>query len=74
MDALDSGDESDDESMYMEMLEYIRGCIQSHLSINRIEARYKIGDCIKQNQLEWKGALKYTQNTSKGLHKVFKNL
>ena len=25
-------------------------------------------------QSEWKGALKATQNTGKGLHKVFKNV
>ena len=70
--ALDSGDESDDEPMSTEMLEDICDGIQYHLNINRREARYKIRDCIKQIQLEWKGGLKTTQNMSKGLHKVFK--
>ena len=36
------------------------------------EARYKIHNRNKQRQLEWKGALKTTQNMGKGLHKVFK--
>ena len=45
---------------------------QSHTSVNRIEAHYKIRDRMKQGQAEWKGALLYTQNMGKGLHKVFK--
>ena len=32
---MDSGDESDDEHMYKEMLKDIRDGINSHLSINR---------------------------------------
>ena len=39
--------------------------------MNRREARYKIRDCIRQRQSEWKGALKDTQSMGKGLHKVF---
>ena len=39
MDAMDSGDESEDESMYTEMLEEFRDVSQSHLSIHRREAR-----------------------------------
>ena len=48
MGAMDSGDESDDDYMSMEMLEYIRDGIQSHLNFNRREARYKIRYRIKQ--------------------------
>ena len=72
--ALDSGDESDDEPMSMEMLEDICERSQSHLNVNRIKARYKIYDIIKQIQLELKGALKDTRGTDKVLHKVFKTV
>ena len=53
------------------MLEDIRDESQSHPNVNRREARYKIHDRIRQRQLEWKGALKATQDMGKGLHKVF---
>ena len=74
MDAMDSDDKSEDEAMSTEMLEEIWQGSQSHLSVNRREARYKIRDHIKQGQSEWKGALKATQNMGKGLHKVFNNI
>ena len=35
------------------------------------EACYKIRDCIRLSQSEWKGALKATRSMGKGLHKVF---
>ena len=69
-----SGDESDDEPMSMEILEDIRDGSQSHPNVNRREARYKIRDHIKQRKLEWKAALKYTQNMGKVLHKVLKTV
>ena len=72
MDVMDSGDESDDEPMSTEMLEKNRDSSKSCMSVNRIEARYKISDCIKQRQSEWKGALLSTRNMGKGLQKVFK--
>ena len=50
MDAMDSEDESDNYLMSMEMLKYIRDGSQSHTNVNRIEAPYKIRDCIKQRQ------------------------
>ena len=74
MDPMDSGDDSDHDPIYTEMLEDIRDRFQSHLIVNRRETRYKIRDCIKQRQLEWKGVLKFTQNMSKDLHKVFKTV
>ena len=67
MGTMDSGDESDDEPMSTEMLEYIFDGSQSHPSLNRREARYKICDGIKRGQVEWKVALLYAQNTIKGL-------
>ena len=35
MDVMDSGDDSDDDLIYMEMLEDISDIIQSHLDVNR---------------------------------------
>ena len=58
--------------MYTVMLEDIRDDSQSHPSVNRREACYKICDCIKLSQAEWKGALLSMQNMGKGLHKGFK--
>ena len=70
MDAMDSGDESDDDLMSTDMLEEIHDGSQSHPNFNRREARYKVHDHIKKIQLERKEALKSTQNMGKGLHKV----
>ena len=52
---MDSVNESDDEPMYMAMLEDICEGSKSYLSLNRREGRYKIRDRIKQRQTEWKG-------------------
>ena len=67
MDAINSGDESDHDIIYTEMLEDIRDRSQIHTNVNRREARYKIRDHIRQGQLEWKGALKDTLIIGKGL-------
>ena len=72
MDAINSGNESDDEPMYVEMLEDIFDGSKSHTSVNRREEWYKICDHIKQSQMEYKGALLYMKNMGKGLHEVFK--
>ena len=53
--------------MCTEMLENICDGNQSHLSVNKREAHYKIRDCIKQGQMVWKGALLSTQNMGKYL-------
>ena len=71
MYAMDSGDDSDYDPIFTEMLEEICDGSQSHPNVNRREARYKIRDRIKQRQSEWKGALKATRIMGKGLHKVF---
>ena len=54
------------------MLEDICDVSKSHPRINRREACYKIRDCIKQSQAEWKGALLSTRNMGKVFHKLFK--
>ena len=73
MDAMDYGDESDQDIISTKMLEDIFDGSQIHPNFNRREARYKIRDCIKQIQWERK-ALKPTRNMGKGLHKVFKTI
>ena len=50
MDVMDSGDESDYDTMSTQMLEYICNGIQSHLNVNTRGARYKMRDCIRQRQ------------------------
>ena len=71
MDAMDSGNESEDEPMSMYMLGDIHDGIKSYLRVNMREAGYKIRDCIKQRKTEWKGALLSTGIMDKGLNKVF---
>ena len=48
MDAIDYGNEYEDEAMYTDMLEDIRDGSQYHISVNNREARYKICDRNKQ--------------------------
>ena len=74
IDVMSSGDESDAEPMYMDMLEDIRVRSQSNPSINRREAHYKTSDCFKQSRPEWKGALLSMQNMGKGLQKLLRLL
>ena len=74
MDTMDYGDDSYHDLISTEMLEYICDGSQTHPNINRRESRYKIRDCIKQRQLEWKISLKSTQRMGKGSHKVFKTV
>ena len=57
MDLMSSGHESDAEPTSADMLEDIYDRSQSHLNINRRDARYKIYDHIKQKRVEWKGML-----------------
>ena len=69
---MDHGNDSYSEPMSTDISEDICDGIQSHPNVNRREAHSKIRDCIERRQLEWKGLLKATQITGKGLHKVFK--
>ena len=63
--------DSDNESMYTEMLYDICDGSKSHLNVNRIKLHYKIRDNIKR-RTEFKEALLSSQNMGKGLHKFFK--
>ena len=50
MDAINSGDESDNDLISTKMLEDIRDGSQTHLNVNRRESRYNIRDCISKTQ------------------------
>ena len=50
MENINSNDESDHDLISTEMLEDIRDGSQTHLNINRREARYKISDPVRQRQ------------------------
>ena len=50
MDAINAGDESDNDIISTEMLEDIRDGSQTHPNVNKWEARYKIRDRIRQSQ------------------------
>ena len=52
MDAINAGEESDNDLISTEMLEDIRDGSHTHPNVNRRRARYKIGDSIRQRQLE----------------------
>ena len=71
MENLNSSDESDHDIISTEMLQDICDGSQTHTNVNKREARYKICECIRQRQSEWKGALKATRSMGKCLHKVF---
>ena len=74
MKNLDENEKFDHDLITTETLEDICDVNQTHPAVNKREARYKIIDCIKQRQSEWKGALKDTRNMGKGLHKVFSTI
>ena len=56
------------------MLQNICDGSQTHLNVNKREARYEVRDRIRRKESEWKGALKATRNKGKGLHKVFSTI
>ena len=74
MENLDEKEKFYDTHISTETLEDIRDGNQTHLTVDKREARRKISDHIKQKKSEWKGALKDTQKTGKGLHKEFSTI
>ena len=58
--------------MSTDMFDRIIDRSQSRPSITRREELYKICECFKQSQAEWKVSLLSTQNMGKGLHKLVK--
>ena len=74
MENIDEKEKFDDDLISTETLHDIRDGNQTHLIIDKREARLKIRDHINQKKLEWKGALRATHNMGKGLHKVFSTI
>ena len=54
MENIDSSDESEHDLISTEMLQDIRDGSQTHPTVNKREARYKIRDRVRQSQPEWK--------------------
>ena len=71
MENLDSNEKSNHNLISTETLEGIRDGSQTHPTVNKTEARYKICDRIKQKKSEWKGALKATRSMGKGFNAPF---
>ena len=74
MENLDEKEYFDDNLISTETLHGICDRNQTHPNIDKREARLAILDCIKENKLEWKGALRATHKMGKGLHKVFRTI
>ena len=69
MENINEKEKFDDNLISTETLHDIRDGNQTHMNIDKREARLKIRDRIKQEKSEWKGALRATHKMGKGLHK-----
>ena len=74
MENLDGKEKFDENLITMETLYDIRDGNQTHPIIDKREAHLSIRDRIKQNKLQWKGALRATHKMGKGLHRVFNTI
>ena len=74
MENIDGKEKFDDNLISTETLHDIHDGNQTHPSIDKREARLAILDRIKQNKLQWKGALRATHKMGKGLHRVFSTI
>ena len=74
MENIDEKEKFDDDPISTETLHDIRDGNQTHLNIDKREARIAIRDRIKQKKSEWKGKLRATHKMGKGLHKVFSTI
>ena len=74
MENLDEKEKFDDDLISTETLHDIRNGNQTHLNIDKREARLKMRDRIKQKKSQWKGALRATHKMGKGLHRVFSTI
>ena len=66
MENLDGKEKFDDDLISTETLHDIRDGNQTHLSIDKREARLEICDRIKLKKSQWKGALRATHKMGKG--------
>ena len=74
MENIDEIEKFDNNLISTETLHDIRDGNQTHPSIDKREARLEMRDSIKQNKLQWKGALRATHKMGKGLHQVFRTI
>ena len=70
MENLDEIEKFDDDLISTDTLHDIRDGNQTHLKINKREARMAIHDRIKQKKSQWKGALRATHKMGKVLRRV----
>ena len=68
MENIDEKEKFDDDLISTETLHNILNENQTHLIIDKREARLAIRDRMKQKKLQWKGALKDMHKMGKGLH------
>ena len=74
MENLNEKEKFDDDLISTETLHDILDGNQTHLNIDKREARLKIRDRIKQNKSHRKGALRATQKMGKSLHRLFSTI
>ena len=74
MENIYSNEKSNHDLISTEMLEDICDRSQTHLTVNKMEARYEIRDRVRRKESQWKGALKATRIMGKGSHKVFSTI
>ena len=74
MENLDEKEKFYDDLLTKETLHDICAGNQTHLKINKREARLKIRDLVKQNKFQWKGALIAMHKMGNVLHRVFSTI
>ena len=74
MENIDKTEKFNDGLISTETLHDICDGNQTHPKINKREARMAICDRIKQNNSQWKGALRATHKMVKDLHRVFSTI
>ena len=71
IDESSADNNSDDELIRMDDIEYIWDGSYLYLNMNTKDSRFKIHDHIRKSQNEWKGGELSANNMGKCLHKVF---
>ena len=74
MENIDETENFDDDLISTETLHDIRDVNQTHLKIDKREARLAIRDRIKQKKSQWKGALRDMHKMGKVLHRIFSTI
>ena len=74
MENIEEKEKFDDDLISTETLHDIRDRNQTHLSIDKRDARLEIRDHIKQKKSQWRGTLRDTHKMGKCLHRVFSTI